>query len=156
MYDTSPDYPDSPDTVENTAEEAVETAEAVAEPRQRRARRHLLPFEINWPTMLLIVLLIALTAFILLLNQGAVPARILIWWPLAIVVPSALWFLISIIRRSARGMLASAALFGIGLSLLLATQGVAPFGVTVVGITFIAAGTGVMLRGLLLSNQPVG
>jgi hypothetical protein len=53
-------------------------------------------------------------------------------------------------------MLASAALFGIGLSLLLATQGVAPFGVTVVGITFIAAGTGVMLRGLLLSNQPVG
>jgi hypothetical protein len=125
-------------------------------PRQRRImlpRR--LPFVVNWTAMLAIVGLIGVTIFALLLNQGEVPAEVVTWWPLVVAVPSALWFLIALVRRNPRGLLGSTALFGLSISMLLASQGVASLTTTFVGITFIAVGTGIVLRGLLLRQQPI-
>jgi hypothetical protein len=153
MYDATPDFPDLPDA--DSAANANVDPEQPQAPVTPRKRRHLLPFEIYWPAMLLIVFLIAATAFLLLLNQGTLSDDVLMWWPIAIAAPAVLWFLTAILRRDAKGMLASSVVFGIGFSLLLAVQKVAPLGSSVVGITLIAVGTGVMLRGLLLRNQPI-
>jgi hypothetical protein len=105
--------------------------------------------------MLMIAALLALTAIALLLNQNALPVEIMTWWPVVIAVPAALWFITALLRRNARGVLGSAALFGASASLLLASEKLA-FLPTLVGITFIAAGAGIMVRGLLLRGQPIG
>ncbi len=156
--------PDDLPALPTEAELSPEAAELEPEPpaqgpaAQRRVvlRRSWLPFEINWPAMLVILVLVAVTVFLLLLNQEALPAQVVIWWPLAIAVPSALWFLIALFRRDARGVLASAALFGVSISVLLSFLRVAPLAATLVGIFFIATGTAIMLRGLLLRHQPIG
>ena len=126
-------------------------SEPVAPPQKRR---HWLPFVVNWPALLLIVVLIALTVVALLINQGAISPDIVAWWPLVLLFPAALWFLLALLSRDARGLLGSSALFGLSASLLIGGQKneLLP---TVVGITFIAAGAGIMLRGLLLRNQPI-
>jgi hypothetical protein len=165
MYDANsdPDAPDSSYTDEGAefAQREVNQADLVPDPvdsRSRRRpvlRRRWLPFEINGSAMLAIFVLIGLTIFLILNNQRLLTDEVLMWWPLAITIPSVLWFLNAILRRRPNGMMASATLAGFGLSLMLAQQHIAPFGATVVGITFVAAGAGVMLRGLLLSNQPV-
>jgi hypothetical protein len=124
--------------------------------RQRRImlpRR--LPFVVNWVAMLAIVVLMGVTIFALLLNQGQVPVEVITWWPLVVAIPSALWFLIALVRRNPRGLLGSTALSGLSISMLLASQGVASLTTTLVGITFIAVGTGIVLRGLLLRQQPI-
>jgi len=136
-------------------EEATEAPSAPVAPRRPVIRRRWLPFEINWTAMLVIVVLIAITVFALLLNQGILPAQIVTWWPLAVAIPAAIWFLVSLLRRDARSLLGSTALFGLSLSMLLSTQIGAPLSTTLVGITFITVGTGIMLRGLLLRNQPI-
>src|SRR5258706_12055211 len=138
------------------SEDDLQEMEAPAAPRSLVLRRRLLPFVINWPAMLMIAALIVLTVFVLLLNQGAVPTEIVTWWPIAVAVPALLWFVVALVRRDARSVLGSTALLGLSLSMLLAAQKVAPLGTTLVGITFIATGTGIMLRGLLLRNQPIG
>src|SRR5258708_4836577 len=138
--------PDDLPALPTEAELSPEAAELEPEPpaqgpaAQRRVvlRRSWLPFEINWPAMLVILVLVAVTVFLLLLNQEALPAQVVIWWPLAIAVPSALWFLIALFRRDARGVLASAALFGVSISVLLSFLRVAPLAATLVGIFFIA------------------
>ncbi len=121
---------------------------------QARQRRPWLPFLINWPAMFLIVALVALTVAALLFNQGALPDEIVAWWPLAIMVPAAVWFLVALLSRDSRGLLGSATLFGLSASLLLASQKIDLLS-TIVGITFIAIGAGIILRGLLLRNQPI-
>src|SRR5579859_334213 len=132
---------------------ATESVEAVEAPIARK-RRQWLPFLINWWALFLVLALIAVAIFAVLLNQGALPPEIVMWWPVVVAVPSALWLLVSLVRRNARSILAAAALLGVSISLLLATQKV-PLGPTLVGITFITTGAGIMLRGLLLRNQPV-
>ena len=134
----------------------LEEMEAPDEPRRLVLGRRLLPFVINWPATLMIGLLIVLTVFALLLNQGALPNEIVTWWPIGVAIPAGLWFLVALFRRDARSVLGSTALLGLSLSMLLAAQKVAPLGTTLVGITFIATGAGIMLRGLLLRNQPIG
>ncbi|MFN8420187.1 MAG: hypothetical protein U0528_13240 [Anaerolineae bacterium] len=51
-------------------------------------------------------------------------------------------------------MLSSAAVIGVGISLLFGTQSILPVGSTLVGIVLIA-GTSILLRGLLLGRQPI-
>lgn len=148
--------PTTPDTAQDTEQNSGQDGAEQQEIRQRRImlpRR--LPFVVNWTAMLAIVGLIGVTIFALLLNQGEVPAEIVTWWPLVVAVPSALWFLIALIRRNPRGLLGSTALFGLSVSMLLASQGVASLATTLVGVTFIAVGTGIVLRGLLLRQQPI-
>jgi hypothetical protein len=135
-------------------EEVVEAADPVTATPARVMRR--IPFVINWTMLLLVIGLVALTVFIIMLNQGTLPANVSGWWPIVIAVPAALSFVVALARRDARRLLASAALFGLSLSLLLASQKVAPLPTTMAGITFIAIGTGIILRGLLLSQQPIG
>ena len=138
---------------ESYSDSAADVATPPAEP-QARQRRPWLPFLINWPAMFLIVALVALTVAALLFNEGALPDEIVAWWPLAIMVPAAVWFLVALLSRDSRGLLGSATLFGLSTSLLLASQKIDLLP-TIVGITFIAIGAGIMLRGLLLRNQPI-
>ena len=124
-------------------------------PAPEQPRRRQIPFVINWPVMLVVIGLILLTVFALLLNQNAIPSQFAGWWPLVVTVPAVLWFLGALVRGDPRGVLGSAAVFGVGLSLLLSVQRIAPLGATLVGITFIATGTAVVLRGLLIPNRPI-
>src|SRR4051812_45480216 len=77
---------------------------------QAAPRRSWLPFEINWAALLLIVVLIALTVTGLLANQNLLSEDVYLWWPVALIVPAALWFLASMARRRPRGLLGSMAL----------------------------------------------
>ena len=135
--------------------ELVESVESV-EPRRLVLGRSGLPFVINWRAMLVIGGLVVLTAFALLLNQGALPAQVVTWWPLVVAILAAIWFLAALARRDARSLLGSTALLGLSVSMLLASQNIASLSSTWVGVTFIATGTGIVLRGLLLRHQPIG
>jgi hypothetical protein len=150
----SQEPPAEPSSYTASTPEVVDSEPTAAEAR-RPVLRQPVPFIVNWPVMLIIVVLIGLTVFALLWNQNVLPVEVLTWWPLAIAVPSALWLLIALFRRDGRGMLGAAALFGASISLLLTSDKLALLP-TLVGITFIAAGTGIMLRGLLLGRQPIG
>jgi hypothetical protein len=140
---------------ETVPAELAEPVEPV-EPRRLVLRRPGLPFVINWRAMLVIGGLVVLTAFALLLNQGALPAQVVTWWPLVVAILAAIWFLAALARRDARSLLGSTALLGLSVSMLLAAQNIASLSATWVGITFIATGTGIVLRGLLLRHQPIG
>jgi hypothetical protein len=146
IAETGEAIPSQPEVASAVPELPAETPT----PEHRRG----LPFVVNWGALLVVVVLIAATVFVLLLNQGILPAEVIIYWPLAVAVPSVLWLLVALVRRNARSVMAAAALFGVSISLLLASLKV-PLGSTLVGITFITTGAGIMLRGLLLRNQPV-
>src|SRR5258708_7927058 len=141
---------ESPETAETVSayqsEDDLEQMEAPAAPRRLVLRRRLLPFVINWPAMLMIAALVVLTVFALLLNQGALPTEIVTWWPVAVAIPAALWFVVALVRRDARSLLGSTALLGLSLSMLLAAQKVAPLGTTLVVLTFIATRTPILPR----------
>ena len=136
-------------------EKPAEVVEPVEE-RRVLLRRPGLPFIVNWTAILTILVLILITVFAILLIQGLLPVEIVTWWPLSVALVAAIWFLVALVRRQARGLLGSAALFGLSVSMLLAAQGVASLQTTFVGVTFIAIGTGIVLRGLLLRQQPIG
>ncbi len=133
---------------------AHEPVEPVPTPRRSALPR--LPFTVNGRAWLVILVLIGITAFALLLNQGRLPPQVVTWWPLAVAVPALIWFLVALVRRETRSLLGSTALLGLSISMLLAAQNIASLSATWVGITFIAIGTGIVLRGLLLRQQPIG
>src|SRR5262244_3914160 len=90
----------------NTEEEQEEEAPvAPIAPRRPVIRRRWLPFDVNWMGLLVIVVLIAVTVFALLLNQGILPAQLVLWWPLAVAIPAAIWFLVALLRRAPRSLL---------------------------------------------------
>lgn len=111
-------------------------------------------FRPNWGLVLALIALVGLAGGLLLNNVGLLPEPVLLWWPLAVLIPAALWVLAALVGRRPRALLASTALLGVGLSLFLAAQNVAPPGTTLVGFVFIAAGAGLLLRGLLLRGRP--
>jgi hypothetical protein len=131
-----------------------EPVEPVPSPRRFRMPR--LPFAANGRAWLVIIGLIVITVFALLLNQRVLPPQVVTWWPLAVAVPALIWFLAALVRRETRSLLGSTALLGLSVSMLLAAQNIASLSATWVGITFIAVGTGIVLRGLLLRHQPIG
>ncbi len=124
-------------------------------PRRLMLPRARLPFQIVWPTLIVIVALVALTVFLILANRDALPTALLLWWPLVIVVPAGLMVPLALIRRDPGSLLGGAALLGVGISLLLAAQSTAPLAGTSVGVLFITVGTAIMLRALLLRNVPL-
>src|SRR5258706_11791512 len=97
-------------------------------PSRRLSLRQPLPFGINWPPALVISALIALTVLALLRNQGLLPVEVLFWWPAVIVIPAVIWFFTSLAHQSPRDLVGSTALLGLSISLLLASQNVAPLG----------------------------
>jgi hypothetical protein len=129
-----------------------EPADDTPAPARQRAR---LPFYIHWPSLLALIALILVTLFAMLTIRGTLPDVVATWWPAAVLVIGVLWFLASLIRRNSRALLGSAALIGLAVSLLLAAQGIATLAATMVGVTYIAIGTAIILRGLLMRNQPI-
>lgn len=110
-------------------------------------------FQPQWGLVLVLVALVVLAGGLLLNNVGLLPERVQQWWPLAVLVPALLWALASLVGRRPRALLASTALLGVGVSLFLAAQNVAPPGTTLVGFIFLAVGAGLLLRGLLLRGR---
>lgn len=138
------------DLTEEPVDEADAASELEAEPVQEPERA----FRPNWGLALLILALVTLAVGLLLNNVGLLPEPVLLWWPLAVLFPALVWALVSLVSRRPRALLASTAILGIGLSLFLAAQNVAPPGTTLVGFIFIAVGAGLLLRGLLLRGRP--
>ena len=111
---------------------------------------------INWPIFLAIILLIALSVGLILNNLGVLPQSILAYWPLALLILSALWTVLALIRRRVRSLLGSTALLGLSIALFLITTGnIIASGSTLLGIMLISVGAGLLLRGLLLRGQPI-
>jgi hypothetical protein len=106
--------------------------------------------------LLLVLTVIGVGVALLLDQQGQLPAEVRLWWPLTLIVPGGLWFLGSLVRRSGRGLLGSAALVGAGMSLLLDAQAIYSAGSTLVGISLISVGASIVVRGLLMGRQPIG
>jgi cytochrome bd-type quinol oxidase subunit 1 len=105
--------------------------------------------------LLLVIAVMALGVALFLRGQNQLPIEIEQWYPLALIVPGVVWLLGALVRRSGRGMQAAAALLGAGVSLLLGAQANIPVGSTLVGIMFIAVGTSILLRGILMGRQPI-
>ncbi len=125
-------------------------------PMQRVSVRRRLRFpaiRVNWSQLILIVALVALTVFALLLNGGALPRQVIVWWPLVIAVLAGLWLLISLVRRDSAALLGSTALLGVSISLLLASAYQVPLGATLVGVALISIGMGIVVRGLLWQTR---
>ncbi|GEM_PF-1155976 len=112
-------------------------------------RRRLPRVQIDGRMLLIVIALIATALFSVALTQGALPRQVLTWWPLAIVAIAAVWFIRALLSQAAAGLLGSTALFGFGVSLLLASAYQVAFGTTVIGVVLIAIGMGIVLRGLL-------
>ncbi len=140
---------------ENEIDEAVPESGA----QRRVVLRRRLPFVVNWPVMFIVLALVGLAAGLVLLNLNLLPEPVLAWWPLLVLIPAALWFLSALARRKARRLLRSTTLLGLAISLLLTTQHIAPSGATpigtMIGVTLITVGAGLLLRGLLLAQQPI-
>lgn len=145
-----------PDDAESAPETEIEVpeAEVASEPPRRRPVRHL-PFTTRPVVLLAVIVVIAIGVLLLLYQQGQLPDEVLIWWPLALIIPGVLWFLISLARRSGNGLLAGAALVGVGISLQLSTLSTYAIGSTLVGIVLISTGTAILVRGLLMGRQPM-
>lgn len=124
--------------------DSVDAAEALPEPILKP----------RWGLVLVLIALVILAGGLLLNNVGLLPEPVLLWWPLAVLIPALLWALASLVGRRPSALLASTALLGVGLSLFLAAQSVASPGTTLVGFIFIAVGAGLLLRGLLLRGRP--
>lgn len=119
-------------------------------PRRLILSRRAMPFQINGPLLLLVVGLALLAVILVFDNLGLFTAGGLVWLPAALSALAVVWFVRALLRRSGKAMLRSSALLGLSLSLLLAAQGLAPVGGTLVGLTLICVGAGLLLRGLLL------
>lgn len=139
--------------VENVPDSTSEDAPAARISMRRRLPR--LPrVRVNWSLLFLIGALVALTIFALLLNQGALPRQVITWWPLVIAIFAALWLIASLLRRDTAALLGSTALFGVSISLILASAYGVPLGATLVGVAMISIGLGIVVRGLLWSSRP--
>jgi peptidoglycan/LPS O-acetylase OafA/YrhL len=147
--------PEDVDAEQDIAAEVAEPEpEAEIEPPRRRPVRRL-PFSVRPMALLAVIIVIAIGVLLLLYQQNQLPAEVLVWWPLAMIIPGILWFLISLARRSGNGLLAGAALVGVGISLQLSTLSTYEARSTLVGIMLISTGTAILVRGLLMGRQPI-
>jgi len=115
-----------------------------------------LPFQINWPVLLLIIALVAASAWLILEQFKLLPTSLQMGWPLVLLVPSALWGLLALLRRKPRQVLESTTALGLSLGLLLITAKIlTPTLGSVLGITAIVIGAGLLVRGLLMNQQSI-
>jgi len=110
-------------------------------------RAHRLP--IQWGVFGAVLVLVAIGIVGFLQQQNKLPSAVLTWWPLVVIVLAGFWLIRSLGQRASTRLLGSSALFGIGISLLLATAYQVSFGAIWLGLAAIAIGMGIMLRGLL-------
>ncbi|MBX3062891.1 MAG: hypothetical protein KF726_07940 [Anaerolineae bacterium] len=139
---------------------AADIVPATSSPEEMPRRRAVKPrsrteTRVRWGVLFSLLIVIVVALALLLNAQNVLPAEVLLWWPLALLIPGVVWLFGALVQRSGRGMLSSAAVIGVGISLLLGTQSILPVGSTLVGIVLISAGTSILLRGLLLGRQPI-
>jgi hypothetical protein len=109
--------------------------------------------EVRGVILLVAVTLIVAGIFGTLLNQGRIRPDVEEWWPLVIVVGALLWMVATLIRHQIASFLGGAALGGVGLSLLMGTQGIARSDETLLGMVLITVGLGIVIRGFLLRQR---
>ncbi len=117
-----------------------------------RARRTL---PLNWPVFGILVALAAVGIAAFLAQRSALPPAVQTWWPLIVIGVALVWIIQALSQQRPAGLLGSSALLGIGISLLLATAYQVAFGVVWLGLTLIAVGMGIVLRGLLWRSTAV-
>jgi hypothetical protein len=147
------------------AEDQEELAYAPPESPRRRLRlpRLRLPrvalrlpttgIEVRGVVLLVAVALIVAGIFGTLLNQGRIRPDVEEWWPLVIIIGAVLWMVAALIRHQIASFLGGAALGGVGLSLLMGTQGIARSDETLLGMVLITVGLGIVIRGFLLRQR---
>jgi len=126
--------------------------DAESAPRRLIPPRPRLPFTLQGSVLLGIFGLVLLGVAWLLISLELMPAGFYTVAPVAASAFGALWFLIALLRRQPRSIIFAAAWLGAALSLLLASQGIAEVGDTLIGLVLIAVGVALVLRGLLMSN----
>jgi hypothetical protein len=99
----------------------------------------------EWLVGVLILVAIGVGAF--LAERNALPRAITLWWPLLAILAAAIVLIRSLGQRAGNALLVSGAFLGFGISLLLATAFQVPLGQTWVGVTLIAVGLAIVLRG---------
>lgn len=114
------------------------------------------PIEVRPGMLGLAAALIALGIFGTLLNRGEVEGDVRAWWPAALIAFAVLWMLVALVRQRIPSFLGAAAVAGVGVSLLLDTQGVVPVEETLLGLILVAAGLGIVVRGFLLRQTTYG
>jgi hypothetical protein len=134
-------------------------------PHQRRARirrpyfhrphlaRPSLGLEMNPGLFLIVLLLIASGIFGTLLNLDRVQSQVRSWWPVVLVIGAVLWMFAALLRRRIASFLGGAACAGVGISLLLDSQDIAPLDKTLMGVVLITTGLGIVIRGFLLRQR---
>lgn len=137
------------------ASEPIPSADLAAPARPRRTPIRRLPFAVRPGILFVVIAVIVIGIALLLQLNGGLPEAVILYYPLAVLIPGAGWVLSALVRRDGRGLLAGAALFGAGTSLMLGTLANVPVGSTLVGIVLISCGTSILLRGLLFGREPV-
>ncbi len=149
----SPQSPsDSPDPMNVAEPDSVpdipELARAPAPSRVSiRRRLPIVSLQINRDWLIGVVALVAIGVGAFQAQRNALPRVVVLWWPAMIILVAAIVLIGALGRRPGNALLISGALFGFGISLLLATAFQVPFGQTWVGVTLIALGLVIVLRG---------
>jgi len=149
---------DAPDEAYDESEDEAGIGDAVLPARRRRLphlaiRLPALGVEIRVAPLLVALALIVAGVFGTLLNLGEFDADVEAWWPAAVIGVAGLWMLVALIRRQVASFLGGSALAGIGISLLLSTQAVATLRESLVGLSLVTIGLGIVIRGFLLRQQ---
>ena len=117
-------------------------------PSQISIRRRL-PVEVqinrNW--LIGVVVLVAIGIGTFLAGRNSLPGVVATWWPVLVIATAAIVVIRSLGQRAGNVLLSSGTMFGFGISLLLATAFRVPLGQTWVGVTLIAIGLAIVLRG---------
>jgi hypothetical protein len=147
---------DAPDEAYDESEDAA--GDAILPARRRRLphlaiRLPALGVEMRVVPLLLALALIVAGVFGTLLNLDEFDADVEAWWPAAVIGVAVLWMLVALIRRQVASFLGGSALAGIGISLLLSTQAVATLRESLVGLSLVTIGLGIVIRGFLLRQQ---
>jgi hypothetical protein len=109
--------------------------------------------DVQWGVLLIVVLLIAGGIFGILLSRGQLRDQVEMWWPVGILVVAGGWMLVALVRRQITPFMGGAAFAGVGLSLLMSTQDVAPVEETLLGVVLVTVGLGIVIRGFLLRQR---
>jgi hypothetical protein len=113
----------------------------------------LLSVHIRFGVLALVIVLIGGGIFGTLLKQERLERDVEEWWAPARIAGAGLWMLAALLQRRIAAFLGGAAAAGVGLSLLMDTQGIAAAEQTLLGVVLATVGLGIVIRGFLLRQQ---
>jgi hypothetical protein len=104
---------------------------------------------INFPILALILLLLELAGIAVLASLGPLPIEVQTGWSIPWLIIAGLWLLASFAGGRPRGVVGAAGALGVTISLVLESVYRVPLSATLIGVSLIALGMGIILRGLL-------